>query len=128
MIPACLTLSNIRYVSRVKWSNPGKGVAPSPTSRCCNYWKGNLRSPSTTFADLKNFLLYTRMHTHTHTHTCTPVTKTQTNTNNTHTHWTALSFSLSLSLTYTHTQRIHHHHLAQSAGVVEYTNSPSAEG
>ena len=31
MMPPCLTLSNIRYVSRVKWSNPGKGVAPSPT-------------------------------------------------------------------------------------------------
>ena len=27
LIPLCLTLSNIRYVSRVKWSNPGKGVA-----------------------------------------------------------------------------------------------------
>ena len=38
----CLTLSNIRYVSRVKWSNPGKGVAPSPTPRCSSYWKGNL--------------------------------------------------------------------------------------
>ena len=33
----CLTLSNIRYVSRVKWSNPGKGVAPSPTLRCSRY-------------------------------------------------------------------------------------------
>ena len=32
-----LTLSNIRYVSRVKWSNPGKGVAPSPTPRCSSY-------------------------------------------------------------------------------------------
>ena len=33
----CLTLSNIGYVSRVKWSNPGKGVAPSPIPRCsCN--------------------------------------------------------------------------------------------
>ena len=39
----CLTLSNIRYVSRVKWSNPGKGVAPSPTPLCCSYWKGRLR-------------------------------------------------------------------------------------
>ena len=29
MIPPCLTLSNIRYISRVKWCNPGKGVAPS---------------------------------------------------------------------------------------------------
>ena len=30
LIPPWWTLSNIRYVSRVKWSNPGKGVAPSP--------------------------------------------------------------------------------------------------
>ena len=40
--PPCLTLSNIRYVSRVKWSNPGKGVAPSPTPRCSSYWKESL--------------------------------------------------------------------------------------
>ena len=33
----CLTISNIRYVSRVKWSNPGKGVAPSPTPWCSSY-------------------------------------------------------------------------------------------
>ena len=32
----------IRYGSRAKWSNPGKGVAPSPTSWCCNYRKGSL--------------------------------------------------------------------------------------
>ena len=43
LIPPCLTLSNIRYVSRVKWSNPGKGVAPSPTSRCSSNWKGSLQ-------------------------------------------------------------------------------------
>ena len=30
LIHLCLTLSIIRYVSRVKWSNLGKGVAPSP--------------------------------------------------------------------------------------------------
>ena len=42
MIPPYLTLSNIRYVSRVKWSNPGKEVAPSLTPRCSNYWKGSL--------------------------------------------------------------------------------------
>ena len=42
MIPPCLTLSNIRYVLRVKWRNPGKGVAPSPTPRCTRYWKGRL--------------------------------------------------------------------------------------
>ena len=34
-----LTLSIIRYDSRVKWSNPGKGVAPSPKVRCSCYWK-----------------------------------------------------------------------------------------
>ena len=42
LIPPCLTLSNIRYVSRVKWSNPGKGVAPSPTPQCNSDWKGSL--------------------------------------------------------------------------------------
>ena len=45
LIPPCLTLSIIRYGSRVKWSNPGKGVVPFPTLRCCNYWKGSLRVP-----------------------------------------------------------------------------------
>ena len=42
-IPPCLTLSNIRYVSRVKWSNPGKRVALSPTPLCSSYWKESLR-------------------------------------------------------------------------------------
>ena len=42
MIPPCLTPSNIRYVSRRKWSNPGKGVAPALTPRCSSYWKGSL--------------------------------------------------------------------------------------
>ena len=32
LIHPCLTLGIIRYVSKVKWSNPGEGVAPSPTS------------------------------------------------------------------------------------------------
>ena len=42
LMPPCLTLSIIRSVSRVKWSNPGKEVVPSPTSRCSSYWKGIL--------------------------------------------------------------------------------------
>ena len=42
LIPPCLTLSDIRYVSRVKWSKPGKGVASSPTPRCSSYRKGSL--------------------------------------------------------------------------------------
>ena len=42
LVLPCLTLSNIRYVSRVKWSNPGKEVALCPTPRCCSYWKASL--------------------------------------------------------------------------------------
>ena len=38
----CLTLSIIKLGSRVKWSNPGKGVAPSPTPCCSSYRKGSL--------------------------------------------------------------------------------------
>ena len=30
-------LSTQQYISRVKWSNPGKGVAPSPTPLCSSY-------------------------------------------------------------------------------------------
>ena len=41
MLP-CLILSVIRYGSRVKWSNPEKGVAPSPTHWCSSYRKGSL--------------------------------------------------------------------------------------
>ena len=52
LIPPCLTLSNIRYVSRVKWSNHGKGVAPSPTT----IEKGAFGSPSTKGRQL-HFLL-----------------------------------------------------------------------
>ena len=43
LMPPCLTLSIIRYGSRVKLSNPGKGVAPSPTHWCSSYRKGSLR-------------------------------------------------------------------------------------
>ena len=42
LIHPCLTLTNIRYVSRVKWSNPGKVVVPSPKPQCSSYWKGSL--------------------------------------------------------------------------------------
>ena len=37
-MPPCLTVSIIRYRSRVKWVNPRKGVATSPTLRCSSYW------------------------------------------------------------------------------------------
>ena len=42
LMPPCLTLSIIRYGSRVKWSNPGKGVSPFPTPWCSSYQKGSL--------------------------------------------------------------------------------------
>ena len=38
LIQPCLTLSNIRCISR----NPGKGFSPSPTTWYCSYWKGSL--------------------------------------------------------------------------------------
>ena len=43
LMPPCLTLSIIRYGSRIKWSNPGKGVAPFPTPWCSKLSK---REPS----------------------------------------------------------------------------------
>ena len=46
LIPPCLTVSIIKYVSRVKWSNPGEEVAPSPTLCCSSHWKGSPRLPS----------------------------------------------------------------------------------
>ena len=43
LMPPCLTLNIIRYRSRVKWSNLGKGVAPSSTTWRSRYWKVSLR-------------------------------------------------------------------------------------
>ena len=42
LMPPCLTLSIIRYRSRVKWSNPGKEAASSPTLWCSSYRKRSL--------------------------------------------------------------------------------------
>ena len=38
-----LLSSIIRWRSGVKWSNPGNGIAPSPSPRFCSYWKGSLQ-------------------------------------------------------------------------------------
>ena len=43
LVSPCLTLSIIRYVKRVKWSSPRKGVLPFPIHRYGRYWKGGLR-------------------------------------------------------------------------------------
>ena len=42
LIPPFLTLCIIKYISRVMWSHPGKGIAPFPTRWCSSYWKGSL--------------------------------------------------------------------------------------
>ena len=38
-----LSTQHYKVRSRVKWSNPGNGVAPSPTPWYSSYWKGSLR-------------------------------------------------------------------------------------
>ena len=43
LMPPYLAPSILRYGSRVKWSNPGKVVAPSHTPWCSSYRKGSLR-------------------------------------------------------------------------------------
>ena len=43
-MPPCLTINIIRYGSRVKWVNPGKGVGPFLVVAI---EKGAFRSPST---------------------------------------------------------------------------------
>ena len=43
LIPSCLTLSITKYGWRAKWSNPGKGVTPTPLPRGFHEWKGSLR-------------------------------------------------------------------------------------
>ena len=42
LMPPCLKLSIIRFGSRVKWVNPGKGVVPSPIPWCSSYRKRGL--------------------------------------------------------------------------------------
>ena len=54
MLP-CLTLGIIRYGLRVKWSNPGNGVAPPIHLIVVAIEKGAFGSPLTTVA---NFTLY----------------------------------------------------------------------
>ena len=43
LMPPCLKLGIIMYWSRVKWSDPRKGLPPLLTPRCNSYLKGSLR-------------------------------------------------------------------------------------
>ena len=45
LMPPCFTLSIIRNGSRVKWSNPKKGVAPFPRPQCSRYEKEPFGTP-----------------------------------------------------------------------------------
>ena len=57
MLP-CLTLSIIRFGSRVKRSNPRKEIATSPTPWCSSYRKGAFGSPSTMVANFAYFYIF----------------------------------------------------------------------
>ena len=64
LIPPCLTLSIIKYVSRVKWSNPEKGVAPFPIPWSNSNWNGSFWvAPD--YGRQLYFYIYVYTHTHT---------------------------------------------------------------
>ena len=64
-----LTLSIIRHGSSVKGSNPGNGVAPSPTPWCSSYRKGNRQVANLLCFYIVSFktLLFSK-HPNKHTH------------------------------------------------------------
>ena len=54
-----LNTRQCKVISRVKWSNPGKGVAPSSITRCSSYWKkGAFWSPFTLVANFTYIYIY----------------------------------------------------------------------
>ena len=57
-MPVCLALSIIRLGSRVKWNNPGKEVAPSPTPQGSSFERGAFGSPSTKVTNCTYLFLY----------------------------------------------------------------------
>ena len=48
---------------KLKWSNPGKGIAPSPTLQCSSYWKGSLRV-ALDYGSVKFILIYNDIKNH----------------------------------------------------------------
>ena len=64
LVPLCLTLSNIRYILRVKWRNPGKGLAPSPTlvAILVTLDYGRLKAGISLILSLHPFLSFTVRH------------------------------------------------------------------
>ena len=60
LIPPCLTLSNIRYVSSIKWSNPEKELHPPQHLGVVAFKKAAFWSPSTTVANVTYFIIFTQ--------------------------------------------------------------------
>ena len=58
LMPPCLTLSIIRYGSRVKWSNPGKELRPPIHHDVVAIEKGAFGSPLTMVANFTFFTFY----------------------------------------------------------------------
>ena len=58
---ALLNTKHNKVRIKVKWSNPGKGVAPSPTPWCCSYQKGSLRVTLNCSRQLNYCVLYTKL-------------------------------------------------------------------
>ena len=58
-----LNTQHYKILIKNKWSNPGKGVVPSPTPQCSSYWKGSLwaaldySQPTYLLYDIKYFYL-----------------------------------------------------------------------
>ena len=62
-------LNTQQYKVCIKWSNPGKGVAPSPTPWCSSNWKGSFLVAldyGRQLYLLTCMLIQTHPHTHTH--------------------------------------------------------------
>ena len=55
LMTPCITLSIIRYGSRIKWSKRINGATPSPIHWCRSYWKGCLRVALNYGRQLSNF-------------------------------------------------------------------------
>ena len=58
LMPPCLILNIIRYGSRIKWSNPGKGGVPTPTLGVIAIEKWTFGSPSFTIVNFVYIYIY----------------------------------------------------------------------
>ena len=126
--PPCLTLSIIRYGSRVKWSNQGRQVTPSPTPRCSSLWKGSLRVSHDyghqhyllyllyrcITCTLRMFKHYKALQVH---YMCSSITSAL------HVYYWCITRACALYVHYMHiacVQHVHHHHKCTTCALYEY--------